>query len=450
MKQKRVLSGIRATGRLHLGNYLGAVKGMIELQDDPEFDTLYMVADVHTLTTPYNVKKLRNNRRDVVIDYLSAGLDPENSVIFLQSMVTEHIELAFYFSSVTTVSRMQHLPTFKEKIKQHPEHNSMALLNYPNLMASDILLYHAEKVPVGIDQEPHLEVTREIARKMNSTYGTKFPEPTRFATAGEYVPSLKGEGKMSKSVQGSYINLNDNLDTIRKRLASAPTDSGQGSQLPTEGGVANIFTFVELFQGKDARKRYENDYLGSGLKYADLKEELAQSIFSTLKPIQGKRKELEQDRTYVDNVIADGAAKARLIAGETIADVKKKMGLSVKIKPNYKPVISIEDFAKLDIRIGTVKEATVPEGSNTLIRTVIDFGDEVGERVVFSGIKEYYDPKSLVGRQLPYVLNLAPRQMMGEESQGMLMAAAPVDETGKKSAVLFAIDSEVHNGTMII
>src|SRR3989338_6168405 len=222
MTKKRVLSGIRATGRLHLGNYLGAVKGFLALQENPEYECLYMVADVHTLTTPYQVEELRQNRREVILDYLAAGLDPDKSVLFQQAEVPEHFELAFYLSSITTIAKMQHLPTFKDKVKQYPEHATMALLNYPVLMAADILIYKAGLVPVGIDQEPHIEVAREIARRMNQDYGTDFPEPKRFATKGEYVPSLLGEGKMSKSVEGSYINLTDDLETIKKKLAATP------------------------------------------------------------------------------------------------------------------------------------------------------------------------------------------------------------------------------------
>ena len=165
--KKRVLSGIRATGRLHLGNYLGAIKGMLALQDDPEYETFYMVADLHAVTTPYNVEELRKNRREVIIDYLAAGLDPQKSVLFQQAANPHHAELAFYLSSVVTIAKMQHLPTFKDKVKQHPQNVTMALLNYPILMSSDILLYKSSAVPVGIDQEPHLEVTREIARRMN-------------------------------------------------------------------------------------------------------------------------------------------------------------------------------------------------------------------------------------------------------------------------------------------
>ncbi len=340
MNKKRVLSGIRATGRLHLGNYLGAVKGMLALQDDPQYETFYMVVDLHTLTTPYDKTQLKKSVRDIIIDYLASGLDPEKSALFVQSMVPEHVELAYYFSTVTTVGKMQHLPTFKDKVKQYPEHVTMALLNYPVLMAADILIYKSGLVPVGIDQEPHLEVTREIARRMNQEFGTDFPEPQRFATKGEYVPSLQGFGKMSKSVEGSSINLTDDLETIQKLIMKVPTDSGKGSssivqgklrfineQNEEAGGVAALMEFVELFQGVERRKEYENLYTSTGLRYGDLKKELAEAIYRELQPIQEKRKELEANPKYVDKVIAEGANKARAVARQTIEEVKEKMGL---------------------------------------------------------------------------------------------------------------------------
>ena len=276
--KKRVFSGTRATGRLHLGNYLGAVKGYLELSKTQEYETIYMVMDLHAITTPFDKEKLAQNKKEVIMDYLACGLDPEKSIITAQSQVLEHTYLAHLISSEITVARMQHLPTFKDKVKQYPKHVTMALLNYPVLMAADILLYKASLVPVGIDQEPHLEVAREIARKMNEKYGTDFPEPTRFATAGEYVPSLAGEGKMSKSIEGSYINLTDDLETIKKRLASAPTNSGKGEKVPEEGGVANLLTLVELFEGEEKRKKYEKDYLGNGIRYGELKTELIEHI----------------------------------------------------------------------------------------------------------------------------------------------------------------------------
>lgn len=339
--KKRVLAGIRATGRLHLGNYLGAVKGMLELQHDDQYEALYMVADVHTLTTPYDVEELRRNRREVMIDYLAAGLDPEKSILFQQAEVNQHTELAFYFASVTTIAKMQHLPTFKDKVKQHPEHATLALLNYPALMAADILVYKAGLVPAGLDQEPHLEVAREIARRMNADYGTDFPEPKRFETKGEYVPSLAGEGKMSKSVEGSFINLTDDLTTIEKKVARIPTDSGKGAitfgdaalymdekTRAESPGVHSLMQFIELFVGSDRRLELEKAYQNEGIRYGDVKKELAQAIFRELEPLQTRRRELEADRAYVDRVISEGAEKARTLAQETIKDVKQKMGLA--------------------------------------------------------------------------------------------------------------------------
>ena len=327
MSKKRVLSGIRASGRLHLGNYLGAVKGMLALQENPEYETFYMVADLHTLTTPYDQKELKNDIREVVLDYLAAGLDPEKSTLFIQSQVPEHVELSYLFATSVSLAKMLHLPTYKEKLKLHPKDSTIALLYYPVLMAADILIYKAESVPTGIDQEPHLEVSREIARKMNSVYGTDFPEPQRFVTEGEYVPALTGEGKMSKSVEGSYINLTDDLEMIKKRLAGAPTDSGKGEKVPEKGGVANLLTFVGLFRGSKKRDEYEMAYKGSGIRYSELKEGLAKAIYEELKPIQEKRRVFEKDPDLVERILAKGAQRAREVARGTLDETKKKMGL---------------------------------------------------------------------------------------------------------------------------
>jgi|GEM_PF-19058 len=323
----RVFSATRATGRLHLGNYLGAVKGYLALQADSRYESIFMAVDLHTITTPYDAKTLKQASREIILDYLAAGLDPDKVVVTLQSLVPEHAELAFLFSSVVSIARMQHLPTFKDKVKQHPDNVTMALLNYPVLMAADILVYKAGLVPVGIDQEPHLEIAREIARKMNDQFGLDFPEPKRFATVGEYVPSLAGTGKMSKSVEGSYINLTDDLATIKKRLAGAPTDSGRGDKVPTEGGVANLLKFVELFQGLETRKAYEAAYLSTGLRYGDLKNDLAAAIMAELVPIQARRKNFETQPELVEKIILEGAEKARVIARATLKEVKTKMGL---------------------------------------------------------------------------------------------------------------------------
>ncbi len=323
--KKRVFAGIRATGRLHLGNYLGAVKGMLQLQDNPQYEALYMVADVHTITTPYNVQGLRINRREAIVDYLAAGLDPKKSILFLQAQVPEHAELAFYFGSVTTIARMQHLPTFKDKVKQYPHDVTMALLNYPLLMAADILLYKAGLVPVGIDQEPHLEVAREIARKMNQEYGMNFPEPVRFATKGSYIPSLNGEGKMSKTVEGSFINLTDSVDVIRKKVRSVPTATTSGGEM--NPGVKTLFAFADLFIPNELNK-YKKEYENGTLQFVTLKDAIADAIYKDLQPFQEKRNEIIKNQEYIDQVIKEGAEKARSIASQTVMEVKEKMGLS--------------------------------------------------------------------------------------------------------------------------
>ncbi|MEK7111852.1 MAG: tryptophan--tRNA ligase, partial [Patescibacteria group bacterium] len=231
-------------------------------------------------------------------------------------------------STVVSIARMQHLPTYKDKVKQYPQSNTLALLYYPVLMAADILVYKADAVPVGIDQEPHLEVAREVARKMNSEYGIAFPEPKRFASKGEYIPSLTGEGKMSKSVEGSFINLTDSLETIKERLASSPTDSGKGEKVPEKGGVANLLALVEIFLGKEKKEKYEKEYLGEGIRYSELKEELAEAIYKELKPIQERRKKFEQNPSLVEKILEEGAQRARKVAGETLEETKKAMGLT--------------------------------------------------------------------------------------------------------------------------
>jgi tryptophanyl-tRNA synthetase len=344
--RKRVLAGMRPTNLLHIGNYLGSAKGMISLQEDENYETFYMVVDLHAITTPYSKDTLCNATRNVILDYLAVGLDPEKSTLFVQSDLADlHAQLAFYLSSVVTVARMRHLPTFKEKIKQHPENVTMALLNYPVLMAADILMYKAHLVPVGLDQNPHIEVAREIARKMNEQYGTEFPEPKRFATRGEYIPSLTGEGKMSKSVEGSFISLTDDLETIREGMAKVPTDGGKGTivdgskgnvsrdkkYLIENGeestGVKSLMELVELFQGLEKREEYEERYKGVGIRYKELKEELAGAIYTELKPIQDRRKTYEDNPSLVDRILEEGAEKARVVAGETVREVKEKMGL---------------------------------------------------------------------------------------------------------------------------
>ena len=327
MSKKRVFSGSRPTGRLHLGNYLGAVKGYLALQEKSDLDCIYCVVDLHGITTPYEPKKMQSQIREVVLDYLSCGLDPKRCHLLIQSQVPEHVELAYLLGTIYPVSRIEQLPTYKEKKIENPHYINVGLFYYPILMAADILLYKAELVPVGKDQLPHIELTREIARKFNSMFGQVFPEPKAFETQGTYISSLLGSGKMSKSIEGSYILLTDDLNTIKAKLAKMPTDMGKGKSLPKESGVANLFTFVELFLGQEAKEQYEKQYLGEGIKYAELKEKLAQAIFEELKPIQEKRKYFEQHPQEVNQVLQEGQKYCSKIAQQTLLEVKKAMGL---------------------------------------------------------------------------------------------------------------------------
>jgi tryptophanyl-tRNA synthetase len=323
--KKKVYSGIRATGRLHLGNYFGAVKGMLELQD--QYDCVFSVVDLHAITTPYDPATLQQNVRDVVLDYLAAGLDPEKCLIEIQSKVPEHTELAYLLGTIYPVSRLEDLPTYKDKKAQYPKYVNMGLLYYPVLMAADILLYKADLVPVGIDQEPHLEVTREIARKFNSTYGGAFPEPQRFATFGEYVPSLTGAGKMSKTVEGSSILLTDDLETIKKKIAVVPTDSGEiGGEIPKEGGVATLFSLLKLFNNIDLYNKYEQNYSAKNIRYSGMKEDVSNAIYEVLRPLQEKRKEIEEEFD-LNRMIENHTKICREVASQTLTEVKQKMGL---------------------------------------------------------------------------------------------------------------------------
>jgi tryptophanyl-tRNA synthetase len=244
----------------------------------------------------------------------------------IQSQIPEHIELAYLLSTIYPVSRVEQLPTYKDKKKENPDYINVGLFYYPILMAADILIYQANLVPVGRDQLPHIELTREIARKFNTTFAKVFSQPKAFLTEGESVPSLTGEGKMSKSIKDSFIELTDDLEAIKAKLAKAPTDHGQGQRLPLGGGVVNLLKLVELFEGKDRRKEYEVLYLSSGIKYSQLKQDLALSIFKELKPIQERRKQFEKNPKKVAQILAEGRDYCSTEARKTLRQVKTAMG----------------------------------------------------------------------------------------------------------------------------
>jgi len=323
----RVFSGMRPTGHLHLGNYFGAIKGYLELQGKKNLDCIYAVVDLHGITSPYNPKLYPHEVNDMILDYLACGLNPKKSHLIIQSHIPEHLELAYYLSTIFPVSRLEQLPTYKEKKLEQPKYINLGLLSYPILMAADILIYKAGLVPVGKDQLPHIELSREAARIFNHYFGNTFPEPQAFLTAGAYIPSLTGEGKMSKTNEGSYISLIDDLSTIKRKIAKVPTDKGFGKKIPEQGGVDTLMILVELFMGRKTRQKYEKQYLTSGIKYQNLKSDLAQNIFKYLEPIQKKRKFYETHPQMVKQILNDGEKYAAKIAKETLSEVKLKMGV---------------------------------------------------------------------------------------------------------------------------
>jgi tryptophanyl-tRNA synthetase len=322
----RVFSGIQPTAdSVHLGNYLGAIVGMLDLQR--EHDCVFAVVDLHAITLPYDPQVLPQRVLSVATDYLAAGIDPQRSILMVQSEVKEHVELSWILGCLTTVQKLAQLPTYKDKVARHGV-AGLGLLSYPVLMAADILLYKAELVPVGRDQLPHIELTREVARSFNSTYGAVFPEPQAHLTAGAVVPSLLGQGAMSKSVPGSFIALTDEPGVIARKLACAVTDSARQRLRDTgEPTRCNIYTLHGLYTPHG-----ELGELASGCRTATIgclecKAKLAQEISITLVPIRERRHDLAAHPDDVRDVLQDGARRARPIAEATMAEVKRCAGL---------------------------------------------------------------------------------------------------------------------------
>lgn len=329
MKQKRdrVFSGIQPTGdSLHLGNYHGAVRGMLALQATR--NCIYAVVDYHAITVPYDPALMPRRVLNIAAEYLAAGLDPERTILMVQSDVPEHVELAWLLGAQMPVSKFEQLPTYKDKKARYGS-ASFGLLAYPILMAADILIYEATTVPVGKDQLPHLEFTREVARRFNNIFGQTFPEPQAFQTPGAVVPSLKGPGAMAKSVPGSYIALSDPPDLIHKRLARAYTDPARQRRAdPGEPTRCNVYAIHQLYTPSEQLEEIADGCRSAGIGCLECKRILADEIVTHLSPIQERRRALLADPDYVHDVLTDGARRARPLAQATLAEVKEKMGLA--------------------------------------------------------------------------------------------------------------------------
>ncbi len=322
-----VLSGIRPTGKLHLGNYFGALKNFTKMQYENR--CYFFIADLHSLTTHPKPADFHASVSNVLAEYLAAGLDPNAATIFIQSDIPEVSELYVILNMLAYKGELERTPSFKEKARKHADNINAGLLTYPVLMASDILIHRAAKVPVGKDQEQHLEFTRILARRFNNLYSAEvFPEPTAYNFGNELVkvPGLDGSGKMGKS-EGNGIYLCDDEKTIRKKVMKAVTDSGPTQpNSPMPESVQNIFTLLEIVSTPDTVQHFRDKYNSCEIRYGDLKKQLADDICKITLPIRERIVELNANTEYLAKVVREGAVKARESAAATLHEVRKAVG----------------------------------------------------------------------------------------------------------------------------
>ena len=324
-----VVSGIRSTGNLHLGNYFGAVKNFIKMQEDNA--CFFFIADYHSLTTHPDPDTLHHNVKHVLVEYLACGIDPNKSTIYVQSDVPEIAELFLLLNMHAYKGELERNTSFKEKIKKQNENINAGLLTYPVLMAADIIIHRAHKVPVGKDQEQHLEMTRTFARRFNHMYDTEyFPEPQAYNFGDNLVkiPGLDGTGKMGKSEgDGNAVFINDEPEVIRKKVMRAVTDSGpktMNQEKPVE--IQNLFTIMSAVSPEDTVQHFEELYNKCEIRYGDFKKALAEDIITFTSPIKERIHELSSDDHYLRKVAEEGMEKARISAAKTVNDVRKIMG----------------------------------------------------------------------------------------------------------------------------
>lgn len=329
MKKEVVLSGIRPTGFLHLGNYFGAMRNFVRMQD--EFDCYFFVANWHSLTTHPDTKELKHSVHRVIAENIACGLDPEKVTLYVQSDVPEIAELYLYLNMLAYKGELEKVPTFKDKVRLNPNNVNAGLLTYPVLMAADILIHRSVKVPVGKDQEQHLEMARNFAERFNHRYGEVFPLPYAFNFSNDLVKimSLDGNGKMSKSEnQMATIYLSDDDELVRKKIMKAKTDSG-----PTENNakkpeyIQNLFTLMSLVSAKDIYEKFDADFNSCTIRYGDMKKQLAQDMAAFLEPIRSRAARIQNDKNYLEKIMKDGAEKARISAKSTIDKVREAVGM---------------------------------------------------------------------------------------------------------------------------
>lgn len=322
-----VLSGIRSTGNLHLGNYLGAVQNFVKMQEGN--NCYFFVADYHALTTHPATEELHRNVRQVLVEYLACGIDPKKSTIYIQSDVPEICEMYLLMNMSAYMGELAKTASFKEKARKQPENVNAGLLTYPVLMACDILMHHADKVPVGKDQEQHLEMTRKFARRFNNMFNVEyFKEPQAFNFGGDLIkiPGLDGSGKMGKS-EGNGIFLSEDEKSIRKKIMRAVTDSGPtvpNSEMPEP--IKNLFTILKAVSTPDTVEYFTEKYNTCEIRYGDLKKQLAEDVVALIKPISERIKEIDADNDFIQRTVKEGAERARANATKTVREMREIMG----------------------------------------------------------------------------------------------------------------------------
>lgn len=324
-----VVSGIRSTGLLHLGNYFGAIRNYVKMQED--YNCYFFVADYHSLTTHPDPKDLKQNVFRVLAENIASGLDPEKVALYAQSDIPEIPELYLMLNMMAYKGELEKVPTFKEKVRQQPENVNAGLLTYPVLMAADILIHRAVKVPVGKDQEQHLEMARNFAQRFNNRYGEFFPEPYPFNFGSDLVkvPSLDGAGKMSKSInENATIYLADSDDVIRKKVMKAKTDAGpteENSEMPEY--ISNLFLLMRLVSAPETVAAYETAYNSCSIRYGDMKKQLAEDMTTFIRPVRERAEDLRSDEATLRRILKVGAEKARESASKTIAEARRLIGI---------------------------------------------------------------------------------------------------------------------------
>lgn len=465
---KRFLSGITPSGdgSLHIGNYLGAVRQYIELAKANE--TYLMVADLHGLTTIQDKKQLQHNIETLVLNELALlrGFMTEkefnNIVFFRQSDVPMHTECQSILNNITPLGLLKRAHAYKDKLQKDVMEDdiNVGLFSYPMLMAADILLYQADLVPVGKDQKQHIEITRDIAGRFNKIYGSAKLTTSRknvFKLPEAYIPEevavvlgTDGKRKMSKSL-GNVIAMFESEEVIRKQVMGTYTDPTRKHATDlghVEGNM--VFTYLGFFGEFKKVEKLKEQYRAGKVSDVEVKEYLFESLMTFFGPARKTYEELKNNPGLVKDILSRGQAKALSVATQTMKDVRDAVGITTQYsffeytKPDQGSSISIEEFARIEVRVGLVTEAKNKEGSEKLIRLLVDIGEKT-PRVIFTGVRGFgYGPEDFAGKQFFFITNLAPRKMMDEESQGMILAVdgeeLPFGKHGTKKPVFVSAE----------